>query len=214
MRYEVSDLKREIRIALDQNNTSSQLLETGDIDTLSLEEIIESKIADAARIVESQAPADLLDGGRAFADNIGWQSRVGYGMGMVELPDDFMRLVVFQMSDWSYPVTTAISDTDPLYKQQFSRYPGIRGCPQKPVVAICERPSGLVLEFFSCTDGEDVYVKRARYIPIPRIVDDGIELCEKLKSAIVYRAAYMVALSTGMADLAASMLNIENEMMK
>lgn len=53
MRYEVSELKREIRIALDQNMTSSQLLATGDIDTLSLEEIIESKIVDAARIVEN-----------------------------------------------------------------------------------------------------------------------------------------------------------------
>ena len=61
MRYEVSELKREIRIALDQNMTSSQLLATGDIDTLSLEEIIESKIVDAARIVENQAPSYLLD---------------------------------------------------------------------------------------------------------------------------------------------------------
>ena len=40
MIYDVNELKREIRIALDQNKTSDQLLTSGDIDTLSMEEII------------------------------------------------------------------------------------------------------------------------------------------------------------------------------
>ena len=44
MIYDVNELKREIRIALDQNKTSDQLLTSGDIDTLSMEEIIESKM--------------------------------------------------------------------------------------------------------------------------------------------------------------------------
>lgn len=214
MRYEVSELKREIRIALDQNMTSSQLLATGDIDTLSLEEIIESKIVDAARIVENQAPSYLLDGGKAFGESFGWKSRVGYGMGFIALPDDFMRLVTFQMSDWSRAVTVAISEDDPLYAQQQSRYPGIRGCPQKPIVAITTQPIGQVLEFYSCTGGSKVFLKRARYIPLPRIEKGGIDLCEKLHRAIVYYTAYLVALSTGQTDLAASMSNIANELMK
>ena len=53
MLYSVSELKKDIRIVLDQNMTSEQLFESGDIDTLSLEEIIESKIVDAARLVET-----------------------------------------------------------------------------------------------------------------------------------------------------------------
>lgn len=214
MIYKVNDLKREIRIALDQNMVSDQLLAIDDIDTLSLEDIIESKITDAARIVESSAPGYLLDSGRAFATSIGWNSHVGIGSGRINLPDDFLRLISFQMSDWSKAVTTAISEDDPLYERQLSRYPGIRGCPQKPVVAITLQPIGLVLEFYSCTGGEKVFVKRARYIPIPKIMDGEIELCEKLKPAIIYHAAYLTAISTGQTDLAANLLSISNELQK
>ena len=45
--------------------TSEALSGLGDVDTLSLEDIIRSKIADAARVVERAAPAHLLDSGRA-----------------------------------------------------------------------------------------------------------------------------------------------------
>ena len=214
MIYDVNELKREIRIALDQNKTSDQLLTSGDIDTLSMEEIIESKICDAARIIHTNAPSYLLDGGKAFGDSIGWKSRVGYGMGYIHLPEDFLRLVTFQMSDWSRAVTVAIDETDPLYEQQQSRYGGVRGNPQKPVVAITTQPIGQVLEFYSCTAGEHVYIKRARYIPMPHIENGGIELCEKLKSAVVYYTAYLVALSTGQSDLATSMSNIASELIK
>jgi hypothetical protein len=192
---------------------SSQLLDTGDIDTLSVEEIIDGKIADAARIVEGNAPFDLLDSGRAFGDNIGWQSRKGVGMGWIHLPDDFMRLVVFQMSDWAYAVTSPITADDPLYAQQHSRY-GIKGNPQRPVVAIVQQPIGLVLEFFTCEAGDSAYIKQARYIPIPKIRNGNIELCEKLKPAIIYYTAYLVAMSTGQGELAESLLNISNELMK
>lgn len=214
MIYKVADLKREIRIALDQNMVSDQLLATDDIDTLSMEDIIESKIVDAARIVESSSPSYLLDSGRTFATSIGWDSQAGIGSGRILLPDDFMRLISFQMSDWSMAVTTAISEDDPIYNQQKSRYPGIRGCPQRPVVAITTQPIGLVLEFFSCTGGSKVFVKRARYIPVPKIEDGKIELCDKLKPAIVYYAAYLTATSTGQVDMAANLLNVSNELQK
>lgn len=203
--FDVADVIKEVRIAIDQNMSSETLIDIGDVDTLSIEDIIRSKIADAARVVELNAPSMLLDGGKAFGDSIGWNSEAGYGSGHIILPEDFLRLVTFQMSDWSYAVTQAITEEDPLYLQQHSRFPGIRGCPQRPVVAIITQPVGQVLEFFSCTAGEDVFVKRARYIPIPTIKEEKIELCEKLKPAIVYYAAYMTALSIGDETLASVM---------
>ena len=212
MRYEVDDIVKEVRIAIDQNMTSDALADLGDIDTLSLEQIIRSKIAVGARIVESQAPFYLLDSGKAFADNITWVQERGKGWGWILLPDDFLRLVVFQMTDWTHEVCTPITADDALYAQQFSRYPGIQGNPQKPVVAIVQKPVGLVLEFFTSMAGEEAYVKQARYIPIPRIENNAIELCEKLHDAIVYEAAYLTALSTGQTDLATNLLNIKNEL--
>lgn len=210
MEYNVSDLKREVRVAIDQNMSSVALSTLGDVDTLSLEEIIESKIPIAARVVESNAPVYLLDSGRAFADSIGWESREGYGTGHIHLPDDFLRLVTFQMSDWDYAATEAINEESPLYSRQRSRYAGVRGNPQRPVVAIVQQPIGLVLEFYSCTGGPGVFVKRARYIPVPRVRNGKIELCEKLKDAIVYYAGYLVALSVQQGDLAAAMLAASN----
>ena len=217
--YYISDLMSDIRIALDRNNDSTPLIAAGDIDTLSLNDIIHSKIEDAARVVLRDAPITLLDGGKAFGESIHWFSREGIGGGCIVLPDDFLRLVAFQMSDWSYPVTVAITEDNPLYALQSSRYGGVRGNPQRPVVVLSAQPVGLALEFYSCTAGVGVSVKRATYIPIPKIETDEakkeyIELYDKVKPAIVYYAAYLVALSIGEADLAAVMLNTSKELMQ
>lgn len=201
MEYQVSDIIRDVRVVIDQNTSSAALEALNDVDTLTLEEIIHSKIADAARLVIMAAPTELLDGGKVFGGTVGWDMRKGYGSGHILLPDDFLRLLVFQMSDWSMAVTQAITDTDPRYAMQKSRYAGIRGCPEKPVVAIVKQPVGNVLEFYSCTQGEDVYIKMSRYVPVPRIQTiDNVEVIEfppMLKRAIVYEAGRLVALSTG-----------------
>jgi hypothetical protein len=212
MTYNVSDIVEEIRVALDQNMSSTPLATLGDIDTLSLDELIESKIANAARIVEERAPRELLDAGDNIPNttNIGWPDanlggggasiRIPSGIfrGHVSLPVDFLRLLTFKMSDWYRPVTEAITEADPLYMRQFSEFPGIRGNPQKPVVAIVTGMSGLELEFFSSAVTSTVSI--ARYVKIPAITtqDDEkvINICEKLKPAVVYYAAYLVALAT------------------
>jgi len=214
MNYLVADIQRDVRIALDYNPTSEALLETEDIDTLTLEEVIASKVEDAARLVTLAAPQHLLEGGEPFGDSVSWDSEPGYGPGRIALPDDFLRLVSFKMSDWDMAVTSAITEDDAAYPMQRSRYPGLRGNPQKPVVAIVTQPIGQVLEFFSCTAGPDVYVKRARYIPIPKIVGGYIPLSPKLRPAVVYYTAYLVAQATQQADLAATLLSTANDLMK
>lgn len=78
MFFTLDKLKKEIRIALDQNNSSALLEGVGDIDTLTVEEIITSKIVDAVRMVTIDAPSYLLDGGEAFC----WQSRLGEPAGI------------------------------------------------------------------------------------------------------------------------------------
>lgn len=62
MFFTLDKLKKEIRIALDQNNSSALLEGVGDIDTLTVEEIITSKIVNAVRMVTIDAPSYLLDG--------------------------------------------------------------------------------------------------------------------------------------------------------
>ncbi|MDY5632539.1 MAG: hypothetical protein SPF56_08640 [Bacteroidaceae bacterium] len=214
MKYKLIDLQRDVRIAIDENMVSTALLGEGDIDTLGLNEIILSKIVDAARAVCEAAPTHMLGRGEPFAESIKWKHARGIGMGSIHLPDDFMRLITFQMSDWSRAVTTAISEDSPQYALQCSRYPGISGNPQNPVVAITVQPIGLVLEFYGCSAGDAAFVRRARYLPYPRVEHGETDLPERLRTSIVYYTAYLTALSVGNNELASSMLNQSKEYMK
>lgn len=208
MIYKVADLVREVRIAIDKNNSSAPLAALiDDVDTLSIDALIESKIEDAARAVTVNAPRHLLDSGKGFSTAVAWSSSKTKHWGFTQLPEDFLRLVTFQMSDWSYPVVEAITETAPIYKQQNSRFAGIGGNPQRPVVAIVQHPIGLILEFYSCTSN-DVAVKLARYIPIPRIENERIGISEKLVDGVVYYCAYLVLTSLSEVEQAKVMFAI------
>lgn len=213
MKYRISDLKREIRTVLDQNKSSEPLAELGDIDTLSFDEIVGSKIEEAAHIVMLHAPLHLLGSGIPFGDGIEWKNAEGHGSGSILLPDDFLRLVVFQMSDWSRAVREAITPSDASYSLQSSRFPGVRGCPQKPVVAIVNTGIGLMLEFYSCTGGAGVSIKQASYLPKPQILDDKIELSEKIKKAVVYYSSYLVAVTMGDKEQSQQLLQISQSLL-
>jgi len=210
--YSVNDIVEQARVAIDRNNNSQPLAALGDVDTLTVDEIIESKVADAARLVESEAAHHLLDSGKAFGSSVIWESQPGYGAGKINLPNDFLRLVTFRMSDWYRSVTEPITEDSPLYAMQSSRYAGVRGNPERPVVAIVHDASTQVLEFYSCQAGPGVQVAKARYIPLPKIEDGYIELCPKLVRAVVYRAASMTASAVGNNELAALLLATSNEL--
>jgi hypothetical protein len=202
MTKSVEDIIEDVRVALDQNNSSTALLAEGDIDTLSLNEIIKSKIVEAVRSVHATAPYYMLEQGHNIPVSICWLDDVTTTIngvstttvgtdtaGFVLLPKDFQRLVVFQLSDWERPVYNAISTDDTEYEKQFSRFKGLRGTSQKPVCAIAVRSEGLALEFFSCKS-RNVTVTRAVYIPLASIDDSGnVDLSERCYPAIVYMVA-------------------------
>lgn len=195
--YRLERIARDVRIVLDQNMVSAALAETGDVDTLSLNEIVLSKIAEGVARVHSEAPAYLLDGGNNFGDAVYWQ---GDGCGWVLLPEDFMRLVVFEMSDWERAVYHAISEDDEEYELQSSRFKGLRGTPQKPVCAIVVRPEGRVLEFYSCRS-EAAQVSKAVYMPYPAVDPyGGIGICRRCYKAVVYTVASLVLFTYGDTD--------------
>lgn len=185
---------QDVRICLDQNMTSDALLESGDIDTLALDDIIRSKILEAVQRVHMDAPNYLLEVGHNFGDAVYWRELES---GWVLLPPDFMRLVVFEMDDWEQAVYQAISTDDPEYEKQRSRFKGIRGTAQRPVCAIAIRPEGRVLEFYSCKS-KNAQVSRAMYIPYPKIDEDnGVDICERCYNAVVYTAAGLTLLTCG-----------------
>ncbi len=192
--YHLDEIAGDVRIALDQNTTSDVLKEIGDVDTLALNDIIKSKIIEAVKRVHSSAPPYLLDGGHNFGDEVYWQKCES---GWVLLPEDFMRFVVFQMSDWERAVFYPINVDDPEYEKQSSRFKGIRDATQRPVCAISIRPEGRVLEFYSCKS-QDATVSRAVYLPYPKIDKYGaIEICQRCYDAVVYTIAALVLTTFG-----------------
>lgn len=188
---------QDVRICLDQNMMSDALLESGDIDTLSLDEIIKSKILEAVQRVHMSAPNYLLESGHNFGDAVYWRELES---GWVLLPPDFMRLVVFEMDDWEQAVYQAISTDDEEYEKQRSRFKGIRGTSQRPVCAIAIRPEGRVLEFYSCKS-TGAKVSRAIYIPYPKVDEDGgVDISERCYDAVVYTAAGLTLVTCGEVD--------------
>jgi hypothetical protein len=222
--YAIIGLEADVRIAIDQNNQSEALAITGDVDTLSLDEIIESKIEEAVRIVYEKAPVYMLDPDGEISATPQWEGNTtGVGMGYVWLPADFLRLVAWKMSDWDYAVAQPIYEDDVLYRQVRSKYSGLRGCPQHPIVAIVQRDVAAVvglavntdgkrLEFYTCTGGSNVTVEVAKYVKVPKIENGHIKIGDKLKDAVVYYAAYLVSRSINETDLAQNMLGIANEL--
>lgn len=210
MIYQIQRIARDVRVAMDENKTSEQLIADEDIDTLSLDDIVRSKIVEAVRRVVTEAPVHLLDGGVPFGDAVYWR---GKGSGWTLLPDDFMRLLIFKMSDWERPVYEPITAADPQYQLQFSRYKGLRGNPQKPVVAIVSRAEGRVLELYSCKD-TDATVEQAVYIPLPKVdCDGGIEIPERCYTSVVYQTASLVLASVGQADLSSIMSELSKQLL-
>ena len=194
MIFQIDKIMQDVRICLDQNMASDALIESGDIDTLALDEIIKSKILEAIQRVHRDAPNYLLEGGHNFGDAVYWRELES---GWVLLPKDFLRLVVFEMDDWDQAVYQAISTDDPEYEKQHSRFKGIRGTAQRPVCAIGIRPEGRVLEFYSCKS-TDAKVSRAIYIPYPKIDEDGgVDISERCYNAVIYTAAGLTLLTYG-----------------
>lgn len=119
MVYKIEVVEQDVRIAIDENKTSEQLISDEDIDTLSLNEVIRSKIEEAVRRVETSAPVYLLEEGHEFGEAVYWEDN---GSGWVLLPDDFMRLIAFRMSDWAQHRSTERTEAHPHSRRSNRAY--------------------------------------------------------------------------------------------
>ena len=188
----ITDVKRSI----DENESASSIL-SGDTDQLQMDALIRSKIIDAVRYIHQAAPISMVEGMSPSPLPTPGQVTGGQdGSCTVALPDDFMRLVIFQMSDWKRPVVTPIADTDPLYAMQGSDYVGIRGGVKKPVAVLTTSPGGKkMLEAYS-SEGS---VAKLVYLPIPVISgvapNETVSICTQLYQPVIYHCAGLVAMT-------------------
>lgn len=208
MIYRAKDMVEDVKVAIDENRNNEALLAEADIDTLSLDDIIYSKLATAARLVEMEAPLIMLESGHNFVEDNSKDFFIGEdGKGFIVLPNDFMRLICFRMSDWERTVYEAITENHPSYKLQSSKWKGVCGTKEKPVVAIVRRSEGKVLEFYSSEDNK-AKVEQAAYLPYPHIDESGgIDISQDCYVSSVFRAASLALGSLG-DQLSGTMLEI------
>lgn len=199
MIFQADNIVKDVRVCMDENMADTALIADGDENTLLLDEIIKSKILEAVERVHTEAPFYMLDNAHHFDTNaaINWKTLES---GEILLPDDFMRLVVFQMSDWERPVYTVLTPDDPEYAKCSSRYKALRGTVQRPVCALAMRNDGKVLEFYSC-NSTNATITRAVYVPYPEIdAYGGVDIAERCYTAVVNTIAGLTLVSCGEAD--------------
>jgi len=164
-----SEFKRLVRVCLDQNMSSEALAALEDVDTLSLDEIIDSKAEDAALTVVRLAPIDKLGDVAQSLEGALSIAGVEPHKGVIQLPLDFERLVRFKMSSWQYAVFTALPPLPPLYIEANSEF-GVCGTKDRPLVFLVpstENGKDLCLEIFSAKNTDDV-LDRCLYVARPK----------------------------------------------
>lgn len=196
MLYSVRQIVSDTRVMLDHNAEERPLIRIDDPYTLTLDQLIASKIETAARQVLEEAPLHSLAPGKPLRVSLAWVERPGWGMAVLPLPDDFLRLLHVRLSDWRRPARI-ITDTHPDYRWQASPFAGVRGNPDRPVAVVTQRPTGLVAELYSSAGGPGVTIEQAQYIAVPLIANEHIEWPQLLHYDIVSRIALLTCRSLG-----------------
>lgn len=206
--YAVSDLVKDVKVLLDRNQESAGLLAPSDSDTLSQAELIESKIVDAARIILSEAPEDMVEG-TACTNEVTWTDSNGYYVGKMVLPTDMLRILSVKAEGWNRPAEI-ISESDDAYKYQNCKY-GVRGNPERPIGAIVHTANGKSIELYTSTkkDATLAFI----YVQIPSITtEQKISLPSVLKDSILYMAGYLTCVSLGDTDTASGFLGVSRKL--
>ena len=207
--YAVSDLVKEVKVLLDRNQESAGLLSPSDSDTLSQAELIESKIVDAARIILSDAPDDMVEG-TSCKNSVTWtDSKNGYYVGNMVLPTDILRILSVKADGWNRPAEI-ISESDDAYKYQNCKY-GVRGNPERPIAAIVHTANGKSIELYTSkkNDATLAFI----YVQVPSITNEQkISLPSVLKDSILYMAGYLTCISLGDTDTASGLLGVARKL--
>jgi len=196
MEYQVRQVVGDVKVVLDRNNASEPLI--GSEDALSLEEIIESRILPSVVYLSLRADLSLFDNCAAIPGS----PVITDGVGVITLPSDFLRLHDYELSSWKGRVVV-IDDHNPLYAQQKSRFSGVRGNAQAPVVAVVNKGGTYSLELYSCQSGD---TGSGSYIKFPSIDNGSINISDRLYEAVVYYTAYLTCVSMGDTETASRFL--------
>lgn len=109
-----------------------------------IDDFIDSLLDESATETQLLAPTYYLDGGTISFANVS----VSDGVGEVNKPVDFLKIIRFKLKSWERPVNVSVSEGSPLADIQGNKY--LRGGKAKPIVV--EERSYLRIYPVSLTD--------------------------------------------------------------
>lgn len=208
--YSVSELVRAVKVILDRNQEKEGLLTPEDSDTLSQGELIESKLVEAAKIIEWNAPKEKIDY-HLTARQDGNSIEIGdYYYRREKLPTDFFRLLSVSCDGEWERNATIIGEEDDRAKMVRNKW-RVCGTPEQPiaVVKMHTEYDGMMGRFVeSYAMKEENSIPAILYLPMPEVKDGNITLCTEIKDAILYMAASLVCVSLGDNDTAAGLRSV------
>lgn len=187
MLYPMADIINSVRILMNED-VNLPGVPVFDATSLDLDTLVRKNITDAVRTIHLTAPTHLLEGSMIDATPVKNQDGSGY----ILLPDNFMRLVIFQMEGWKRPVTRPITDQHPDYILQKNRY--VRGGTDKPVCVVSTNRTGKnILEYYSLPGSVAIHtLKQALYMPYPIIESEKINISQRLLSAALFQCVALI----------------------
>ena len=189
MKVKITDLVSKVIKNLDENEEIiADKVEFG-YPGSTLPELIADILPDVAANVVAGADLRDVDEWLHMDEDFEWTAP---GRGEMSLPQDFLRLVVFRMSDWKRSVSSVIFADSPVYSLRFAPSEGRRGIRKSPAVAIVEGATRRFLEFIGSTDPA-AYPERCGYLPVPDSCgDDSLWIPRSLLADVVEKAALKV----------------------
>lgn len=139
--------------------------------TKSIDIVAGEVLDEAARDVLLKAPAGHLRGTICLNPPVGDDDGTGY----VDLPDDFIRLLEFKMSDWQRPVTMVCEEGSSVALKQYNRY--MRGGIAKPVCVLGHEKNSRALRYYSSGEHDVdrfVYVADCPAEELPELLQDAL----------------------------------------
>jgi len=189
MRYTIYGIEGRVYALLDENQEIiEERVDYADPGT-ALSPLIRQVLPDAARIVLCTSSLGDIDECRHLPDGLRIKFRTE-DYAEMRLPDGFLRLVNFRMSDWAYGVAQPLAYGGEMHRLRRVGY--IRGSRRRFAPAVAVRTCGDVrtLEILGTTTGAEV--AEFDYLTVPTITDDAIDLPPGVYAAVCAKVAEMV----------------------
>lgn len=158
-----SDILRDVRVIIGENENIQPLLDEGDDMVLERDTLLSTLIGSAIDKVHRLATSRMMRGLSVTAEGLEWHYDDRCCQ-WCELPDEMLFVSYVWLRGWDRPVTTFIDDYTQEYDMCRSEYSGVRPTETYPACAILpSHNGGMRLEAYPKEDeGTDIVV---RYIP-------------------------------------------------